>query len=51
MSIEGVRYRVKSMPNGQRVRLAFDNETNKVVEATALAPKKLRFKARQKRKR
>jgi len=51
MPLEGVRYRVKAMPNGQKVRLAFDNDTNKVVEAVALPPKKLRSKAKEKRKR
>lgn len=51
MPLEGVRYRVKEMPNGQKVRLAFDNETNKVVEAVALRPKKLRYKAKASRKR
>jgi len=48
---EEVRYRVKSMPNGQKVRLAFSTETNEVVEAKALSPKPLKYKAKQRRKR
>lgn len=51
MPLEGVRYRVKAMPNGQKVRLAFDTQSNEVVEAVALPPKKLRHKALAKRKR
>ena len=51
MPLEGVRYRVKGMPNGQKVRLAFDISTNEVVEAQALPPKKLRHKALAKKKR
>lgn len=51
MPLENIRYRVKEMPNGQKVRLAFSNETDEVLEAKALTPKSLRHKATQRYKR
>jgi len=47
----GIDYRVQPMPNGQKVRIAMDPETGKMLDAQALPPKRLRFKARAKRKR
>ena len=36
---EGTRYRVKTMPSGKKVRLAFAKGTNKVIEAKSLKSK------------
>lgn len=43
----GIDYRVVPAPNGQKVRVATDPQTGQMLDAQALPPKSLRYKAKK----
>jgi len=45
----GIDYRAVPMPNGQKVRVARNAQTGEVLDAQALPPKSLRYKATKRR--